>query len=243
MTVQIKYDNIKQCIVIELPIERHIRVKQREIKPNCVVITDVNKDSITSNLDENLKKNCYIEWQIKYKDQTELPNIVKIAYKYGIIIREDIKELKEFAETFKDNLGEYFNNWAKEKFEKDIRIKCEDCIEAPKKLRDDFKSFTLYSRNYPFIVIPQDAIEKLDSPFIIIEYRSRQKVRGMQPMIYVGIPMITLDSIECNKSINKAKFRISNGSKEFIKTLLKVFIYISDSHRNDILKLLEKLEQ
>lgn len=39
-------------------------------------------------------------------------------------------------------------------------------------------------------------------------------------MIYVGIPMITLDLIECDNSINKVKFRISKGSREFIKTLL-----------------------
>ncbi len=240
MTVRIEYDNIKQGIVVELPIGRHIRVKQREINTtnsNCVVI----KDSMTSNLDENLKKNCYIEWQIKYKDQTELFDIVKTAYKHRIIVGGDIQELKKFAKTFGNKPGEHFNDWAKEKFEKDIRIKLEDHIEAPKKLKDDFKSFTLYSRNYPFIVIPQDALKKLDRLFIIIEYRSRQRVRGMQPMIYIGIPMIILDSTECDMGMNKVKFTISNG--EFIKTLLKAFIYISDSHRKDILKLLKEIEQ
>lgn len=245
MSIIIDNDNeeIEVLIPLTLPTGK-IRIKQRSI---------LNEYGIPFfSRQNNFTQSCYIEWQIGYdvivseinklKETTlqdinfigsngknkalyELSEYIYYFYKWNVIDKIELINLKTFIENINNNdLLDVNNNYSIERgnfINKNI-----------------FDIDFLYTQvKYPLLV------HKFDKYEIITEIKITEKQRavGVQPMLYFCFPITELKEILIGRSASqneKGTFVINKNNISVFLELLKIFGVLSISHKNDVLSIL-----
>ena len=247
--VKIEYDGKNLAVV--LPMTRptgKIRIKTRTFfgeYGNPIAVRQ-----------EKINQRCYVEWQIgydvlaikdnagkttlsdrtfnNYKGETkyvyELSEILFYSHKLGLIKDSDIKEIYDFVKSISDkNLIDTIDF---------MRITRTNPIETKVNGVDFYEMKVAY----PLIV------HKFGKYDIYSEVMNKEKQRGagVQPMLYVCIPITelsfdeeplgrTLKPKECSKWI------IKEGETKLALELFKIFGMLSKKHQYDVLAILRAL--
>lgn len=205
---------------------------------------------------EPLNQKCYIEWQIgydmlanrdnidkttladktfsNYKNETkfayELSEILFYSYELGLIKESDIKKTYDFIQSIPDsNLIDTIDS---------MRIARTNPVEAKINGIDFYEMKVVY----PLIV------HKFGKYDIYSEVMNREKQRGVgvQPMLYVCIPITELsfdkeplgrilESKECSKWV------IKEDEAMLVLELFKIFGMLSKKHQHDVLAIMKML--
>lgn len=205
---------------------------------------------------EPLNQKCYIEWQIgydmlatkdnidkttlsdrtfdNYKDETkfayELSEILFYSHELGLINDSDIKEAYEFIQAIPDdNLIDTIDS---------MRI----TRTNPVKTKINNIDFYEMKVAYPLIV------HKFGKYDIYSEVMNREKQRGVgvQPMLYVCIPIIELSFNKeplCRTLEPKeySKWIIKEDEAKLTFELFKIFGMLSKKHQYDVLAIMRML--
>ncbi len=200
-----------------------------------------------------ISKNSYVEWQIGYdvkvnddskttaltnlvfvgangknKNPYELSEIFYYACKIGLISKNEVEDLINFIENIKEFLQDMYP----------IKAIVEGEVEINNV--DFFKS-----------VITLPTFNMLsDSCSIVSEItiQKQQYATGVQPMLYMDIPM--LEFLNSNEIIgnnsSKIKYgilRLDKHNIDVIKNLFLCFGMCSSAHNHDVLEILKKIRE
>lgn len=205
---------------------------------------------------EPLSQSCYVEWQIgydmlanrenidkttlsdrtfeNYKGETkyayELSEVLFYSYELNLISDEEIRKAHDFILAIPDDsLIDVVDS---------MRITRTNPVEAEINEMDFYEMKVVY----PLIV------HKFGKYDIYAEVMNREKQRGVgvQPMLYVCIPITelafvkepigrTLEAKECGKWI------IGEGEAKLALELFKIFGMLSKKHKHDVLAIMEML--
>jgi len=163
-----------------------------------------------------------IEWQIAYRDDkgkpVELGQILSLARKHGILQTEDVMLLREFAETQRDFCDERL-----------------PVITEP--TEQEFRGFRLHWRKHPVW-----RCEVGDEASVEIELRHRQRALGFQAMIFLLIPLSRCEPTDIVGRSARPKEKVQwTPSRDTLTALVKAFTIATQTHRDDMLKLLRNL--
>ena len=201
-------------IFVELPINQPKGKVRLKSKSNY---GDIGIPEKMENID---RPNVYFEWQISYGNTDnliELSLIFKKAFEINLIAEDEISALCE-----KINTNTCFIN----KRDKPIRSKVTyECIDGIY-----FEKFL----TYPVLIHRFNNSEV----FVEILVEKNQKATGIQPMLYLYIPINYTTVIKDDKKrileINKANINI------FIK-MFEIFGILSQSHKHDTIEILNTI--
>lgn len=225
-----------------------VRVKDRN------VFYEYGKQIFTRS--EVIPSTAYIEWQIGYDLESkaenlrkttlvnrefinnkgkkklpyELSEIVFHAYKLGLITPEEILAVKNSIQGFK---------------QEDL---LENCLQIwrsnpkPKKIANI--NFEFMELKYPLLVHKFDEYEVVTEILI----KEKQKAVGIQPMLYVCIPMKYVHAMSREdvfgrmaKEKEMVSWEIGSAEARFALEVMKLFGLLSVAHQKDVLVILEKL--
>jgi len=206
------WDELENTVKCELPITlptSKVRVKRKGLEP---VATRQVK----------LCKEDYIEWQISYGEAerlSEFGEILALAYRKGIIKKDDIDKVKEEFKNIKT-------------FEELYKISREEG-------KEEYHKFKILYEKTPILRYEFD-----DGHYIDIVLRHKQRAVGYQAMVFMYIP---IDKVEPKNLIGRRAYPkeriIWTPKREHILGLLKAFLIASRDHREDMLKIIDKIIQ
>ena len=203
-------------IICSLPITAHtskIRVKR-------------NGEPLATRQKE-LEGTDLIEWQISYykpdtdKEFYEIAEMLKTAYKKGIISASELNDLKRHVKSIKETFFEKFH----------FKI-----IET----KENFYDFAVLLRQSPLIrkILSNGSI-------LEIEIRHKQRAVGFQSMFYLFIPLknvVTTDGSELlGRPANSKERVLWKPNKTDIIETIKAFSIASKDHLRDIKDILDRI--
>ncbi len=228
-------------LIVKLPLTTptgKIRVKRREVSSNYALPIATRK--------EPFRENDYVEWQISYATDNppngsgvedvrlnsqvgfELTKLLCEGIKCGILLNDDIQEIKSFINE----------------------VKQDDTLEENEKiLREDSRSevkggFKKFVEKAPLFI--KNNIEK--GYFVEIILMHKQRAVGLQAMVYLCIYIVKLKDENGESLIGRAAranefgiLEITSENKEIIVDVVKAFAVASWQHRNDIESILNKV--
>jgi len=210
--ISVFWDESENTVKCKLPITSptsKVRVKRKGLEPVATRQVKLCEDD-------------YIEWQISYgevKKLSEFGEILALAYKNGIVKKDDINEVKKEFENTKT-------------FEELYKISREETGK-------DYHKFKVLYEKTPILRYEFD-----DGHYIDIVLRHKQRAVGYQAMVYIYIP---IDKVEpknlVGRRANPRERVVWTPKKEHILGLLKAFLIASKDHRNDMIKIIEKITQ
>ena len=247
---KVDYQNRK--ILVEIPLTQptgKIRIKKRKH------YTDFGIPVATKRIPFDEK--MYVEWQISYdveinsknfenstlkecknfilesdngkkKIPYELSEYLYYFYKMNVISIKDICDVKKFIKNIsKDKLLENLYKICKSyPIKKEINNICflESEIKYPHLIHDFNNGFQIIAE---------------------ITIREKQKAVGIQPMLYICFPISYLSDKSGNSLIGRtakdneyAIFEFNKNNAFVILETIKIFGFLSERHKNDILKIL-----
>jgi len=206
---------------------------------------------------EPFSQNCYIEWQIGYdvvvadeeklerttikdkrfigangKEKTlyELSEYVYYFYKWGVVSKKQLLEVKEFLGGLKES--DFIDD------PRNFAIERSQPVEK-KVLGIDF-AYTQVK--YPMLIHKFGAYEILTE----IKITEKQYAIGVQPMLYFCFPITEL--VSSNPIIGRmantketADFIINSKNIGIFLDMLKIFGILSVAHNHDILTIIDKI--
>ena len=241
-----------QFIKIILPLTSHsskIRVKKRK---------DIFYQGIPfATRQEKITSDCYFEWQISYdlketnrnfdKFHKATLNKIKIVdenqqptdrYIYELsdllieIVRKGFINLNQIEKLLKEVKSE----------EKFIEDELEVCRTQPKEYKFGKWNFLQSTIKHPLLIYEiSGLILKIE---III--KEKQKALGIQPMLYLCIPIKLVEEyseIE-NKSAEikqKVTYLITKNNFQLVIETIKIFSILSRNHQRDIINILQTI--
>lgn len=247
-----KLDKNNKTIAYQIPLTTtsgKIRIKEREF-PNQYGIPVATRSN-------PLILKHYVEWQIGYdvvtneindkksttlinkqfigangktKSFFELSEIIYYFSDWGIIARQQLKEVSDFIKSTDNNLLVDVNP--------DFPIK-----------RTDFISKELFGINfqksdvsYPLLIHKFGRFEVITE--III--KEKQRAIGVQPMLYLCFPVTELKTKtpllgRVAKPKELADFIFNSSNSGILLEILKIFGILSKNHKYDILQILNKI--
>ena len=243
-----------QFIKIILPLTSHsskIRVKKRK---------DIFYQGIPlATRQENITSDCYFEWQISYDLKETNPKFAQLhqltlnklkmvdqegnptgRYIYELsdllveILRKgfiDLKHLKKFLKEVK----------SEEKF---VEEELEVCRTQPRKYKFGKWTFLESTIKHPLLIYEiSNLILKIE---III--KEKQKALGIQPMLYLCIPMKLVEEYpeienKLAETNQKATYLITKNNFQFVIETIKIFSILSRKHQKDIINILRTILQ
>lgn len=205
---------------------------------------------------EVIPRTAYIEWQIGYDLESkvenlgkttlvdkefinnkgkkklpyELSEIVFYAYKLGLITPEDILAVKNSIQGFKqdDLLENCLQIWRSD--------------PKPKKIANI--NFEFMELKYPLLVHKFDEYEVVTEILV----KEKQKAVGIQPMLYVCIPMKHVHAMSREDVFGRmaekkemVSWEIGSVEARFSLEVMKLFGLLSVAHQKDVLAILGKL--
>ena len=241
-------DNNEIQVAIPLTATRgKVRIKQRNI---------LNEYGIpVATCQTEFNQNCYVEWQIGYdvvateKEKLELTTLKnskfigangkeKVLYelseyiyyliKWNFISNLELKSIKEYLmEISSNNLIDVHQ---------DLSIKRSHFIEK----EINGMEFLQTRVEYPLIVYKFGKYEIITE--III--KEKQRAVGVMPMLYLCFPITELKTEPIllgrkAKSKEIAEFVINKSNADVFLQLLKLFGILSESHRKDVLSIID----
>jgi hypothetical protein len=204
----------QQWIECELPITKptsKARVKRRGIDPIATRKTEITSED-------------YVEWQISYqskdKSPIELGIMVRLAYDNGMISKEELCRVVK-------NYG-------------DPKIRP---FDEENRITREIQQQTYMDFQVMFEKTPILRYNLGDGCYIEVALRHKQKAVGYQSMVFIYIPVKNLHAdrplIGRRAYTNEAV--LWRPSKDHIFGLLKAFLIASNSHRNDVKRLIQKI--
>lgn len=206
---------------------------------------------------ETIPGTAYIEWQIGYdlKDEPgnlnkttlidkgiinnkgkrklpyELSEILFYAYKLNLIKPEDIFAVKNSIQGFKQE------------------ELLENCLQI---WRSDPKPREIANINFEFMELKYPLlVHKFGEYEVVTEIlvKEKQKAVGIQPMLYVCVPMKYVHSISRSGEVvgrmaeakEMVSWEIGSTEAKFALEVMKLFGLLSVAHQKDVLAILEKL--
>jgi len=200
-------------ITVELPLTK---------QTSLVRIKDKNGLPVGSVRNNQLLEEWFLEWQVSYFDAdrnlTELGKMLKFGIENKIIDRSDLDNLHLFATS--------------------KRVFFDNLTQSIESLHKEFEGFSIFNKKIPILrkFLP-------DGSFIHIELQHRQRAVGFQPMLYIFIPLKNVEDRGGNnivgRNANKKEIVFWYPQKTHILELLKGFVIMSESHKRDIIEILD----
>lgn len=239
------FETVNDTIVINLPSKNagKFRYKKRS------EIGEYGKGFATAT--ENFDEKTYIEWQIGYdvivtdvdkkptkltkikfigangkeKHPYELSELLYFALKTDLVSFDDVKKTIEIIKNL-ENL-----------FEEDYKIKL-----------DSFRTFEYNNLNFQRgdITLPNFFFETEQGFFVEVSIQKQQYASGVQPMVYISIPVILFSNSEemigsSSNGIEKAVFVIDQVNASFLLETFQIFGMCSSRHKHDVIEILSKI--
>lgn len=176
-----------------------------------------------------LREDDLLEWQISYykegKVLIEAGKMLKIAYEYGVIKKEELKHLKDYVVKVPQLFDKQFEIIKK---------------ETNKTFLGEFK---VIFRHVPILHKDLD-----NGCFVEAELKHKQRAVGYQPMLYVFIPVKNVVTDDFGGSLigrtAKSKEVVKwFPTKDDIIGIIKTFAVLSHKHKDDIIEIIEKIFQ
>lgn len=201
-------------------------------------------------------KNSYIEWQIGYdvmisdveskptslteitftgangklKHPYELSEILFGMLEAGIISHNDLRELIEDVHHSKRSLQDEYS------------------IQTVEKGKCKIESLLC---NEQIISLPRFVYENIEGgPVIEVSIEKQQYATGVQPMLYISIPVLCLEHGKefigkTNKEIGLSydAFIIDETNKNYIMNTFRLFAICSEKHKHDVSEILCKINE
>lgn len=166
-----------------------------------------------------------LEWQISYYDKeknslVEAGRMLELAYQYGVLTAEDMKELNRYVTNVPDL------------FDKSFKITEE---RTNKKFLGEFE---VRFRRTPILHKDLD-----NGCFVEAELKHKQKAVGYQPMLYVFIPVhnvVATPPLIGRQAQQKEIVRWSPTKNDTIG-IIKTFSVLSSNHKADINRIIDRL--
>ncbi|WP_052833597.1 R.Pab1 family restriction endonuclease [Staphylothermus hellenicus] len=174
-----------------------------------------------------LREDDLLEWQISYKKDEEVlieaGKMLEIAYNRGIITREELKQLRDYAVKVPQT------------FDKQFKILKEETNRA------FLGEFKVFFRHIPIIHKDLD-----NGCFVEAELKHKQRAVGYQPMLYVFIPVRNVVTNDAVGSLVGRTARPKEVVKWFptkndIIEIMKTFAVLSQKHREDVIEIIERI--
>ncbi|HRT68631.1 MAG TPA: R.Pab1 family restriction endonuclease [Bacilli bacterium] len=183
------------------------------------------KNNESKNTDLDL---IYYNYKNEKMKTYELSEIVDLMKQVGLISLEDIKSLK-------DVISENTNYYSQQSVPQIGESQDTDICELPVKTRD----VTLPGFSY---------FDDLKGLGVEVSVEKQQFASGVQPMVYVVIPIkefIDYGRIigKTSNDITELKFEINISNKHFFLNTFKCLGMCSESHKYDVISILENLIQ
>ncbi len=239
---------------IEVPIlltatQGKIRIKNRSILNEYGTPIATRRDGFTLN--------NYVEWQIGYdvvkkeleklagsslpetefiganrktKALYELSEYIWYFYKWGVLSKKELEDVVVYLDTIQgDNFID--NN-------KELQI---DRSHPVAKTINNF-NFEYTQVKYPLLIYKFDGYEIITE----IKITEKQRVAGVQPMLYLCFPITELKSEtdlvgRTAKMKEIAHFEITESNIKIFLEMLKMFGILSKNHKHDILQIIKTI--
>lgn len=210
-----------------------IATRQEPLNQKCYVEWQIGYDTLANkdNIDKtNLSDKTFSNYKGETKFAYELSEILFYSYKLGLIKSSEIMEVFNYIQAIPDNsLIDTIDS---------MRITRTNPIET----KINGIGFYEMKVAYPLIV------HKFGKYDVYSEVMNREKQRGVgvQPMLYVCIPITelsfdteplgrTLEARECSKWI------IREDEAKLVLELFKIFGMLSKKHQHDVLAIMKML--
>ena len=238
-----------QFIKIILPLTSHsskIRVKKRK---------DIFYQGIPfATRQEKITSDCYFEWQISYDLKENNPNfdkLHKLILNKIKIVDEEKNPTGRYIYELSDLLIEivrkgfidlkYLKKLLKEVQEEKqfIEDELEVCRTQPKEYKLGKWTFLLSTIKHPLLIYEVSGlILKIE---III--KEKQKAIGIQPMLYLCIPIKLVEEYpeienKLAETKQKAIYLITKNNFQFVIETIRIFALLSKKHQKDIVNIL-----
>lgn len=245
-------DEQNKKIIVEIPLTKGTD-KTRIKKRSCF-----NEYGIpVSTKSESFSQACYVEWQIGYdvvtsdkeklerttmkdfvfngangKEKTiyELSEYIFYFYKWNVISKNKLLEIKSFLEARSEN--DFVDNPRNFAIER----------SHPVKKQVLGINFFYTQVKYPMLVHRFEQYEILTE----IKITEKQYAIGVQPMLYLCFPIMELKSSQPligRTAITKetADFEINSSNISIFLEMLKIFGILSKNHNKDIITIIDKI--
>lgn len=203
-------------------------------------------------------EDSYVEWQIGYdfeqkkaNDNTtilssrtfvgankkiklpyELSEIIYKMIEVGIMTEDELENLRKSTESSNQFLDNVY------------------------KIKSNIKG-KLQFQNIEFteetVTLPTFAYqEKQGDPVIEISIQKQQYATGVQPMVYLSIPLLCLDNGnfcigktfgELTEDMKEGKFTICESNKNYFVNLFKIFSFCTERHKHDVGEILTLIKE
>lgn len=200
---------------------------------------------------KSYKNSTYLEWQVGYDVKTneidkkptnlihleflgsnrsmkhpyELSELLYEAIKLGMITEQQIINLKDQVESFTDF------------FEEDFQITV---------LSLEDYDYNGYSFSRGDITLPSFFFMKTAEITIEISIQKQQYATGIQPMVYISIPVIQFKENVIGKTghdFEYLSFSINDGNVDFIIDSFLIFGMCSQRHKEDVVNILNVISE
>jgi hypothetical protein len=204
-----------------------------------------------------IDKDCYLEWQISYDLKKTNSNFENLYPE--IINKIEIKNEKgEPTERFIYDLSDYLIEIIKQKFVSltDIKNLLKEIKTETKFLTDELEIYRTHPKEYHFsqftflksTVSYPLLIYEISGLLIKIEIivKEKQKAIGIQPMLFLCIPIKLMEDFEKleNQIVNakqKTNYLVDKNNFQFITETIKIFAILSEKHHQDIINILQTI--
>lgn len=245
-------DSQNKKIIVSIPLTKgtdKTRIKKRSY---------FNEYGIpVSTKSENFSQTCYVEWQIGYDTVTSDENKLKLTtikdclftgangkektiyelseylfyfYKWDVILKNQLLEIKHFLQALSDNnFIDNPNNFA---------------IERSHPVNKSVLGIDFFYTQvkYPMLVHKFGNYEILTE----IKITEKQYAVGVQPMLYFCFPITELKSAtsligRTAQTKETADFEINSDNISVFLEILKIFGILSKNHNKDIISIIDKI--
>lgn len=203
-------------------------------------------------------KEAYVEWQIGYdfekskatldttiltkKSFTGANKKIKLPYE----LSEIIYKMLELGIISNEELDELMQNAEKSNIFLDQEYK----IKSKVKGKLNFQGIEFTEED---ITLPTFAYQvKAGDPVIEISIQKQQYATGVQPMVYLSIPLLCFQNgdsyigktySDLNGEEKTGKFYIDENNKNYFLILFKIFSFCSIRHKHDVNEILKILKE
>lgn len=211
-----------------------VSTKQEAFSLSCYVEWQIGYDVITSDkekLSRTTIKDClFTGANGKEKTLYELSEYVYYFHKWGVISKEQLKNISIFLSSLSDE--DFIDN--PENF----------AIERSQPVEKNIFgiNFAYTQVKYPMLVHKFGKYEILTE----IKITEKQYAIGVQPMLYLCFPVTELRSNELligrtAKTKEMADFVISSDNISIFVEMLKIFGILSANHNKDVISIIDKI--
>lgn len=202
----------------------------------------------------SLDSDCYLEWQNSYDLKKDNSNFEK--HYASVKNKGEIKNEKgEPTDRYIYELSDYLIEIIKQKFIKLDHIKklLKEIKEEKEFLTDELEIYRSHPKKYQFkqwtflkctITYPL-LIYEISNLLIKVEIvvKEKQKAVGIQPMLYLCIPlklMVEFPQLE-GQTVNskqKSSYLVDKNNFHFIIETIRIFALLSKKHHQDVVNIL-----